>query len=281
MFAFGLNRWGQCGTPSKKAMHHYKPVFLPLPPIAKVDVGLQHCLALSRTGKLFGWGKGNRGQLSDARNVEDKNEHPLRISMKENIKDISLGFNHSAVLTVDGNVHVWGKGMSDIPKRSSNIAEIYEDQLTPRRLSIPGNRLVLEICSSSFTLVARCHDGTIWAMGLGEYDRIAIANFIPVYAFESDEQLVLEKDALLRKGHQRVTIARVDGEISQIILHNREAYVKNEFENLQKATVSIDAGAGERVVDISIGWKHELLVVNKTRRDNDNKNQDKASSDEW
>ena len=245
-------------------MHHYTPVFLPLPPIAKIDVGLQHCLALSRTGKLFGWGKGNRGQLTDTRNVGDKNDHPLRISMKTEIHDISLGFNHSAVLTVDGEVLVWGKGMSNIPKKTGSMAaEVYEDQFTPRKLEVPGDRKVFEICSSSFSLVARCYDGTVWAMGLGEYDRIALADFVPVFAYESDEQLLLEEDAILRKGHQRVTVAQSDGEVSQIIVHNREAYVKREFENLLMASNSVDASVGERVLDISIGWKHELMIVDK------------------
>ena len=260
VFAFGLNRWGQCGVPSKKAMHHYSPVFLPLPPIAKIDVGLQHVIALSKTGKLFGWGKGNRGQLADARDVGDKNEHPLRISMKDEIQDISLGFNHSAALTADGEVLVWGKGMSNAKKTSNIGAEIYQDQDTPRKLKIPGNVKISEICSSSFSLVARCTDGSVWALGLGEYDRIAICDFIPVFAQDSDDQLVLNADALLRRGHQRVSIIE-NNRISQILIHNREAYVKDEFDNLQSASDSFNYDAGERMVDLSIGWKHELAII--------------------
>ena len=87
--------------------------------------------------------------------------------------------------------------------------------------------------------------------------------FLPVFAFESNNQLVLEDDTLLRKGHQRVTIAYSNGKVAQIILHNREAYVKNEFDNLQRASEQVDASAGEQLIDISIGWKHDLMIVNK------------------
>ena len=260
VFALGLNRWGQCGVPSYRAMHHYSPVFLPLPPIAKIDVGLQHAVALSRTGKIFGWGKGNRGQLGDARDVGDKNEHPLRISIKEDVQDISLGFNHSAALTTNGEVLVWGKGMSNERKISKIGAEIYEDQNKPRKVKIPGNKNVVEICSSSFTLVARCEDGSVWALGLGEYDRIAVCDFIPVFAQDSDDQLVLTQDVLLRKGHERVSIIEND-KVSQILVHGREAYVKDEFDNLRSARASFDYNAGERMVDLSIGWKHELTII--------------------
>ena len=260
VFSLGLNRWGQCGVPSKKAIHHYAPVFLPLPPISRIDVGLQHAVALSRTGKVFGWGKGNRGQIGNADDVGDKNEHPLRISINDDVQDISLGFNHSAALTVNGEVLVWGKGMSDSKKASNIGAEIYEDQNTPRKVKIPGNKKVQEICSSSFSLVARCVDGSVWALGLGEYDRIAICDFTPVFALDSDDQLVLSDDALLRKGHQRVSVIEND-KIFQILVHNREAYVKDEFDNLRSARESINYDEGERIIDLSIGWKHELAII--------------------
>ena len=266
VFTFGLNRWGQCGVPSNhKSMHHYSLVYVPLPQIVKVDVGLQHCVALSTTGKVYGWGKGDRGQLGNSPEIFDKNESPIRIAVKDDLCDISLGFNHSAALSVGGNVYIWGKGMSEVSK-SSRGAEIYNDQMEPRKLSIPGNRRVVEICSSNFTLVARCEDGSLWAMGLGEHDRIAVPNFIPVLALEVDEQLILEDNhsSYLRRGHQRVSIVRANGQvIYQIILHNREAYVKDEFDNLLMAKAAVRIDSGDKLLDISTGWKHDLIIVHR------------------
>lgn len=257
VFTFGLNRWGQCGAPSK-GMHHYTLAYVSLPPVTKVDVGLQHCLALTSTGKVYGWGKGDRGQLGDSPEIIDRNDKPIRIDVREKAIDVSVGFNHSAILTADGEVYIWGRGMSDILKKSDEEAEIYNDQYIPRKVTVPGNKKVIEICSSNFTLVVRCEDGGLWALGLGERDRIAIPNFISVYAFESDDQLILDDKSVLIKGHQRITVLHSSGAISQILVHGREAYVKSDLDTLQEV---VAACADKIVVDLSTGWKHDLLIL--------------------
>ena len=260
VFAFGLNRWGQCGVPIGKFVHVYNLSYLSLPPVNKIDAGLQHAIALTTSGKIYGWGKGSRGQLSDHSSVQDVNAAPVPIPFNDEILDVSLGFTHSAVLTTKGEVFVWGKGMSDIPNPSS-LGETYQDQRKPRKLAVPGP--VVEICSSSFSLVARTENGALWAMGLGEQDKKAIPNFIPVFAFDSEEQLVLEKGSYMRKGHNRVNIVRSNGELYQIILHDKEAYVKWEFDNLASLKKEVNFLAGDRLIDFSSGWMHDLIIVDK------------------
>ena len=102
---------------------------------------------------------------------------------------------------------------------------IYEDQITPRRITIPNHR-VIEICSSNFTLVLRCEDGSLWAMGMGEYDRStspyplrvqqanvqALEESSPVETtgianhMDIDPPVLLPRTAKLCKGFQRVAI---------------------------------------------------------------------------
>lgn len=262
VFAMGLNRWGQCGVPIGTFVHVYNLSYISLPPVRKIEAGLQHALALTLTGKIYGWGKGTRGQLADHSNVKDVTAPPVHIPMQDEVLDISLGFTHTAVLTSKGEVYVWGKGMSDIPNPSS-LGETYQDQLKPRKLTIPGNRKVAEICSSSFSLVARTEDGALWAMGLGEQDKKAIPNLIPVFAFDVDDQLILQKGSLLRKGHNRVNLVCSNGEILQVILYGKEAYVKWEFENIISLRNKINFAAGDRVLDFSSGWMHDLVILER------------------
>ena len=102
---------------------------------------------------------------------------------------------------------------------------IYEDQMTPRRISIPNHRII-EICSSNFTLVLRCEDGSLWAMGMGEYDRstspyplrVQQANLqsseessdatdtTTTTIMDIDPPVILSRTAKLCKGFQRVAI---------------------------------------------------------------------------
>ena len=102
---------------------------------------------------------------------------------------------------------------------------IYEDQMTPRRISIP-NHHIIEICSSNFTLVLRCEDGSLWAMGMGEYDRSTSPYPLRVQqanlqssegtttsssvatdpTMDIDPPVILPRTAKLCKGFQRVAI---------------------------------------------------------------------------
>lgn len=136
VYCFGLNRWGQCGVEMEANMHQYTPLQVPgLPPCAKVEAGLQHCIALSRDGHVYTWGKANKGQLGTVTAKEAKdlplscpatqvmlggaaspkfqsNATTSTASAKLKAIDISAGFAHSAAVTEDGAVYVWGRHMS-------------------------------------------------------------------------------------------------------------------------------------------------------------------------
>ena len=142
VFTFGLNRWGQCGVfiappfaPIAKnyAPHVLEPTQVEIPPCQAVDAGLQHCLALTQTGEIYAWGKASRGQMGNVMaepkamppyalpalvKLEPFKEHKGKAFANgaevEPVKaaQISAGFAHSAALSTEGQVYVWGKGMA-------------------------------------------------------------------------------------------------------------------------------------------------------------------------
>ena len=236
VYAMGQNRWGQCGVGNAKEVHIYEPIKVLLPVgVGSIDVGLQHGVALSQRGtEVYTWGKGNRGQLGLPQG--DTYISPQKVPrLPGPISAVSAGFNHTAVLTSEGVVYVWGKGMSEKlksdTKRGLFPLRIYEDQMAPRRIDFPSGQpcgRVVEICSSNFTLVIRCDDGSLWAMGLGEYDRSTSPQPLRVQQvnalhdlepenpptpdtanstdLDQDPPVVLPPTARLRKGFQRVVI---------------------------------------------------------------------------
>ena len=143
VFAFGFNRWGQCGIDTN-AFHVFNPVQVPIADIHMIDSGLQHCIALTKTGKIFTWGKGERGQLGNGK--QENLAIPSLISTPTTAKHISAGLNHCAAVLADGSIVVWGKGLS-YTKKSLNVSviDVYEDQLTPRRFELPGGRKAFEV----------------------------------------------------------------------------------------------------------------------------------------
>ena len=316
-FSFGMNRWGQCGmdikdtvntTGNEEAVHIYKPTkikfsaspFTNKIPVKfkQIDAGFQHGIALSDDGDVFTWGKGNRGQLGDGAgetsvypvvvaldNFVTNKARKLAIQEKTYTKGvmISAGFTHTAVLGSDGNVFLWGKGMSNVlkPKKHVSSMDVYEDQLIPRKIVLPDNSRAIEICSSNFSLIIKSEKGNLWAIGIGEYDRNAITEPILVlqaedYAAAEDNGVpcVMPASARLFKGHQRVTVASNTNDVSglrrgidtvtknklktfEIILHNKEAYLK-EFHIDIPHTLSNsgDIGLGH----YSSGWQHSLAT---------------------
>ena len=96
----------------------------------------------------YSWGKAGRGQLGTAIDA-DCSPNPLKIKFKETPRLVSAGFNHSAVLSQEGNVYIWGKGMSNTLKDELETGRItaYLDQFSPRKLEIPKSRKAIDIYS--------------------------------------------------------------------------------------------------------------------------------------
>lgn len=153
VWIFGQNRWGQCGVNDAINIHIYDPKRVNLPcPVKYLDTGLQHCVVVSESGKLiYTWGKGTRGQLGTG--VIETFPLPQQVDFKfeGTIVGCSAGFNQTALITSEGVLYIWGKNTSDkIKKQTTNgkyPLTIYEDQLTPRIVEMPGGRKVTEIHS--------------------------------------------------------------------------------------------------------------------------------------
>ncbi|KYQ96666.1 inositol 5-phosphatase [Tieghemostelium lacteum] len=75
---------------------------------SQIVFGQSHVLAITTTGILFVWGGNQDGQLGLGHT--NPKYIPVRCSFIDGaiITDISCGLNHSALLTLDGDVYMWG-----------------------------------------------------------------------------------------------------------------------------------------------------------------------------
>jgi alpha-tubulin suppressor-like RCC1 family protein len=79
-----------------------------------VDVGSSHCIALSDCGsKVYTWGKGLDGQLGLG-HISGNSTPQLVENLKGSLVAVSAGFYHSAVISSDGTLFVWGRGMASV-----------------------------------------------------------------------------------------------------------------------------------------------------------------------
>ena len=123
VFCFGINYFGQCALPVT-TRHVYLPSPVNLPRCRSVDVGFQHCAAVSREGEVYTWGKGKRGQLGNGK-TDDYSVTPVSVKIPEEIVAVSTGFNHTAALSREGHVYLWGKHMS-LTKKENQMGKPHQ-----------------------------------------------------------------------------------------------------------------------------------------------------------
>lgn len=187
-----------------------------MPPAESISCGLQHSIACTTEGDVYCWGAGERGQLGN--NLFTTSLTPVRVKKlpkSEKVVSVDAGFHHSVLLTDAGNVYVFGRYMSMIakPEKKTKYSSIFEDEGIPRRVFLPEDRKIVEICSSSAAIILRAEDDSLWVLGMSEFDRtlysvpIPVCNYIPNGdSPDVEEQIYLPKTAMLKKGHGRVSV---------------------------------------------------------------------------
>jgi alpha-tubulin suppressor-like RCC1 family protein len=280
LYSFGYNRWEQCGIPPhKKDIIEQPQQILGLATCSKVAAGLQHVIALTTEGQVIGWGKCNSGQLGFGRS-DQTHTPPIQISLPNPVIDISAGFLHSAAVTNQGEVYVWGKNMSDKTQSTRmGMLQIAETAWTPRQVLLPDGRHAKRVLCTNYTITIEAEDdGSLWVMGMGELDRNANPqpvfvhnDYVPVQSQEQEQSS--SSNTVMAIGQQHVTVhmnddyrhkdSEVDTAIHRsfkIILHNGEGFLLPypiEF-NAERSSVT---NGNEKMVDFSGGWKHDLAIA--------------------
>lgn len=99
LFTLGANGYGQCGI-GKESVSVEEPALLEFDGDEVVDIaaGFQHGLAVTKSGTVFSWGKGERGQLGYGTANVSAPQEILALKGKRAVQ-VSAGFNHSSCVT--------------------------------------------------------------------------------------------------------------------------------------------------------------------------------------
>ncbi|HEY6438133.1 MAG TPA: hypothetical protein VIY47_16195, partial [Ignavibacteriaceae bacterium] len=171
-----------------------------------ISCGWRHSLALTESGRVFGWGHNDNGQLGV--DVEDSSE-PIIIELNDlKIKKISCGSQHSLLLSCDGDIYAFG---------SNDFGEVgngtQEKQRFPIKLEL--NNKFIDIASHPLYRISMSQsiDGIYYVWGYFEdkkvfspqstkyesFDDILISNnvFDNIRTFE---KLIEFKDSFVKNG---------------------------------------------------------------------------------
>ena len=109
VFGCGSAKKGQLGAAVEGGTSE-RPVKIPLPsPVTQICAGQHFTLALTRDGKVLGFGDNKRGQLPGSP-TESSKPFSLDIDLSDSpIASLVTGWTHTACLLEDGRIATWGR----------------------------------------------------------------------------------------------------------------------------------------------------------------------------
>ncbi|XP_076788262.1 putative E3 ubiquitin-protein ligase HERC6 isoform X2 [Arvicanthis niloticus] len=165
VFSWGSNSQGQLGLGKNFCSQAIPQKVKSLEgiPLAQVAAGGTHSFALSLTGTSFGWGSNRSGQLALSGNtIKEQIYKPHSIGALKNLSVvyISCGYEHTAVLTEDGQVFTFGGN-------SSGKLQHRSGRSSPQLIKgIDGCVSQIE-CGSYHTIAYICTTGQVVSLGRG------------------------------------------------------------------------------------------------------------------
>ncbi|KAG4302920.1 hypothetical protein PCANB_000763 [Pneumocystis canis] len=149
--------------------------------IKAIGAGSYHSFAISYDGRVYSWGLNQFGQCGiESSSGEDGTVvcSPTHIQSLDsyNIVYITGGEHHSAALTEDGELLVWGRldaNQLGIPRAYLPKYTVYDASNRPRFVPIPTKvpgipRVSRIYCGTHHNLVILKDDGSAWSWGFGE-----------------------------------------------------------------------------------------------------------------
>jgi alpha-tubulin suppressor-like RCC1 family protein len=153
--------------------------------IIKVDLGSEHSAVLTNLGNVYIWGRGSVGQIGNG-TFNDNNLLPFLVSTRlvglssnERVTGISLGREHSMVVTSFGKLFAWGGGSGG---RLGTGTETNES--TPRNITFNGAVINAYFASDSIASIdagllhsiAITKKGRLFSWGDGGNGRLGSGN---------------------------------------------------------------------------------------------------------
>lgn len=147
-------------------------------------LGLQHGIGLNADGEVFCWGKGERGQLGQDY-MTAQSPHALSVSKGYSLAEIKTGSRqkphyremgravqvtagmvHSAALTADNEVLIWGKHVIPPLPTDAEQGRTASDSKLPCLLQGLPDKKVVKIASGSHHTAILLEDGSVYGVGV-------------------------------------------------------------------------------------------------------------------
>lgn len=286
LYTVGLNGFGQCGI-GRTSNNVWQPTEVTglstefaqgpraeMPQehgIQNVALGLQHALAVNEVGEIFAFGKGDRGQLGqEIMPGESSSALPIKkafvmdvespnrptYSVVGPVQQIVCGMLHSAALTEDNQVLIWGKNI--LPSVSNDDLVAADARIPVVLQGLPAGVKVEQIACGSHHTAVLLADGSVWAVGISSDTNKPIHDpfeLIPAGTIDMPpRQFAAHMD--------RTTIVGADGrQVLQVHLWKDPELREYAVFTPHYVDRLLEQDASTRIREIHRSWKHSVIVT--------------------
>ncbi|KAI3472760.1 hypothetical protein Pfo_031077 [Paulownia fortunei] len=265
---WGNGDFGRLGLGNLESQWRPKPIL----PSAFDDQGLKeiacggaHTLFLTENGDVYATGLNDFGQLGISESQNYTTE-PLRVSsIPKRIIKISAGYHHSAAITVDGELYIWGKnanGQLGLGKKAEKIIPL------PRKVECLDG-VAIKTTSLGFEhSIAATVKGEALSWGGGESGRLGHGHESSILGFQKSSS---EYTPRLIKGLEGVKVKSVSAGMlhSACISENGSVYFFGErelgkwgFGKAKSATTPSTISTLPFSEEVACGGYHTCIITN-------------------
>ncbi|KAL3981202.1 septin 7 [Sarotherodon galilaeus] len=168
VLVLGQGDVGQLGL-GEDVIERKKPALLSLPEkIVQVTAGGMHTVCLSETGNIYTFGCNDEGALGRDTSEEGSEMIPGKVTLNEKVVQVSAGDSHTAALTEDGSVYIWGSF-----RDNNGVIGLLEPMKTcALPVKVPLTEHVVKIVSGNDHMVMVTLEGNLYTSGSAEQGQL-------------------------------------------------------------------------------------------------------------
>ncbi|XP_029308496.1 regulator of chromosome condensation [Cottoperca gobio] len=168
VLVLGQGDVGQLGL-GQNTIERKKPALVSLPEeIVQVIAGGMHTVCLSITGHVYTFGCNDEGALGRDTTEEGSEMVPEKVTLEEKVVQVSAGDSHTAALTEDGTVYMWGSF-----RDNNGVIGLLEPMKTCTvPVKVPMKEPVVKIASGNDHLALVTLEGNLYTSGTAEQGQL-------------------------------------------------------------------------------------------------------------
>ncbi|OQR95960.1 regulator of chromosome condensation (RCC1) [Thraustotheca clavata] len=243
--------------------------------VTKLALGQEHSAAVDDAGKIYVWGRGEKGQLGLGDKTLQVDSPTLLESLSEvEIVDISCGTQHTAAVDKQGRVFTWGFGGSAMSDNALGLGpSTGKNQMTPALVETfidDGCPIASVDCGDAHT-VALSVDGEVWTWGRGDNGRLGNGELISLEYPEPMEFFDKVNIIQVAAGRSFTLALREDGRVfgwgknNHFQLGSEGGGMVVDMNTMESFPVEITGFNGERIVKIASGKEHGAAISESGR----------------